>query len=323
MFRAATIVSVSAIFVFPLFGCTATKEEPYTPYDTSGEYRANFSHSCSLKNKDEFGDAAYRHCTVSVTSPDYKTPIGPLRMNYETLMIIDLSGIHLLRPKKSHPACDTSPQRIAIDEKRIDQQPESSQIEELLRGQKLVWEEQSKWPYCVVSPHATSLLGLRDEVDAAKEKSWPHLRRQLSASHQPPSPDNPLSSDDVKSPKLRDGDPGAIADAEHARLVKGQQHNVSSFRRRRRDFLGAKAPGDFRAARFRTERPPKPQLLEAGQPQELAIGIGPSRWSLGTQRPRRLRKGAHEGDWRHGSAIHKSVCAPASSVTRSNALSLG
>lgn len=89
-------------------------------------------------------------------------------MTYETLMVVDSSGVHLLRPKKAHSACAGSPQRISVDKQRVDHLSESAQATAVLNGRKLVWEQQSKWPYCIVAPYATSLDGLREKVEAAK-----------------------------------------------------------------------------------------------------------------------------------------------------------
>lgn len=156
------------LVVLGLASCMASKREPYNPYDESGAYSAKFSHYCETKDKDDFGDKAYKHCSIVVESADYRTPIGPIRMTYETLMLVDYYGIHLLRPKKAHPACAGTPQRISVDDQRVDHLPESAQVSAILNGKKLVWEQQSKWPYCIVAPYATSLDGLREQVDAAK-----------------------------------------------------------------------------------------------------------------------------------------------------------
>ncbi len=85
-------------------------------------------------------------------------------MKHATIFEVDAGGAKFLKPHKQI-ACDVAPQRIAVDGKRIDQLSEKDQIEAVLKGSRLVREEQAKWPYCGIGPHGTYLQGVRPGYD--------------------------------------------------------------------------------------------------------------------------------------------------------------
>ncbi len=125
---------------------------------------------CQLKSKDEFGDAQARYCSMGYTnfSRDY---VGERPIQFGTFFIIDQTGIKFTggRPPTVE-GCRAISFRFAVDNNRIDQLNNSTQIEAILSGTRFTREEQQPFPNCAALPHSMTLEGLSENFKNLKMK---------------------------------------------------------------------------------------------------------------------------------------------------------
>ncbi len=122
---------------------------------------------CEAGPTDQFGDRKREYCWLKLDNPAPGVQImddNSYAMKHETIFEVDAEGVKFIKPHKVS-ACDGAPRRIAVDGKRIDQLSEKDQIEAVLKGSRLVREEQGKWPYCGIAPNGTYLQGVRPGYD--------------------------------------------------------------------------------------------------------------------------------------------------------------
>lgn len=126
--------------------------------------------ACERPIKDKFGEKTRQYCSLLVFnqkasgSPFVMDDGTTFVMNSRTVLEIDARGIHPKRPPAGR-YCPSSILRIAVDGKRIDALPALQQIQAMVKGQTLVWEEQADWPTCQnKAPHGTTLEGFQEAL---------------------------------------------------------------------------------------------------------------------------------------------------------------
>lgn len=130
-----------------------------------------WSIGCDAKTKDQFGDSKRSYCWLYVVNSGAQLMDDNAWVMLRTkLFEIDAKGLTLAKPRKADRLCERTPIRIAVDGNRIDALPPAKQIEAILAGSRLTWEQQAGWPYCGIAPHGTYLDGVRAAVDDLKAR---------------------------------------------------------------------------------------------------------------------------------------------------------
>jgi hypothetical protein len=97
--------------------------------------RAEWTVGCEARGKDQFGDKQRQYCFVMVHNsglPQYN-PDYSWRLSGKTIVEIDASGERVMPPIKTRH-CQNGPQRMAVDQKRIDNLKRQEQIAALENG---------------------------------------------------------------------------------------------------------------------------------------------------------------------------------------------
>lgn len=122
-----------------------------------------WSIGCDDRGHDQFGDRHRRYCWLALSNLGADSMImddNSWVIRYVNLIEIDATSFRLNKPKKTDTLCAGTPKRIAVDGVRIDHLPEAKQIEAIIQGHRLSWEEQRPWPTCGIAPHGTYLTGI-------------------------------------------------------------------------------------------------------------------------------------------------------------------
>jgi hypothetical protein len=135
---------------------------------------------CESKMKDQFGDAKRQYCFLAVSNDRGASLLmddNSFVMDFEVILEVDARGVRIMKPLPRR-LCGSkgSPTRIAVDGQRIDRLPVAKQVQAMMAGQRLVWEEQGEWPGCSIAPFGTYLDGMREAVEALNSK-WQALAR--------------------------------------------------------------------------------------------------------------------------------------------------
>lgn len=128
---------------------------------------------CETRKTDQFGDAKKQYCFLALSNHHIREQLmedNSYLSRWAVLFHIDQDGLHFTPPRKGDDLCKGAPKRIAVDGNRIDQLKPSEQIERLMHGKTLVWEEQADWPYCGIAPHGTNLHGIRVAIEKLKQE---------------------------------------------------------------------------------------------------------------------------------------------------------
>jgi hypothetical protein len=133
---------------------------------------------CESATKDQFGDRKRQYCFLAVNNDpgiNLLMDNNSFVMRYEVLLEVDAAGVKIIKPRPRQ-LCEAhgAPTRIAVDGRRIDGLPVIKQVQAMLAGRRLVWEEQAEWPYCGIAPHGTYLDGMRQALERLRAQ-WAEI----------------------------------------------------------------------------------------------------------------------------------------------------
>lgn len=129
---------------------------------------------CESANRDQFGDAKRRYCFLAVSNQPGSSLLMDDRsfvMTFEVVLEVDSRGVRVIKPRPRR-LCEAkgAPARIAVDGRRIDGLAPTAQVQAMLAGHRLVWEQQAEWPYCGIAAYGTYLDGMRGAVESLRVK---------------------------------------------------------------------------------------------------------------------------------------------------------
>ncbi|MDQ0305343.1 hypothetical protein [Ancylobacter polymorphus] len=126
-----------------------------------------FTFGCDFEKNDAFGEARRNYCWMTVNNTGKGRLIGSSQiLNIKKIVEIDAKGLRLVKPTHWDECGIGAPKRMAVDGVRIDKMDIKNQIKTMKSGNIFVREEQALWPYCGISPYATSLQGFGEALDS-------------------------------------------------------------------------------------------------------------------------------------------------------------
>ena len=131
-------------------------------WDSVSAKTSDWSYICDPGGPDQFGENKKTpYCTITVSNFG-KTLIGnSYTISHANIIYYTKGTAKVIKPLSDSP-CDSSPKRIAVDGRRIDQLSDALQIKAMLSGKLYTREEQANWPYCGIAAHAAYLDGFSE-----------------------------------------------------------------------------------------------------------------------------------------------------------------